>query len=190
MKKTPIAIVIFVTILIFAGADYAINIPKQKTSVITAPGVNDEHPNLIQLLLEKHPLPLNYKITKRYRSTQIFEKIDLSRVEDLRVYRNRLEAENDISPLIIYEIQGPSGQGGLTYLNVKLAFKNQMDATEQFNEDNQFGHSSFYFNDLNNQSTSFLLVQINDHLFGFEFNKKEAKNFEIIKNMIETLKTI
>lgn len=184
MKKLPLAIALLVLIMAFAGADYALNVSRSG-SAVTA-DTPDQAPNLTEELLRKDPASLELQLVRRNRTAQLFEKIDLSALASLRIYQSTLQKQSDL-PILLYEVQGPSGQGGLTYLNTKLKFLDQIDATETVNETNEFGHSSFYFNDLNAPDSSFLVVQILDNLYGFQFNKKSTSAFSIIKSMINTL---
>lgn len=195
MKKIHFALIFLVLILGFASADYSLNsLPRKPLPPVTV-DTPDEFPDLTRGLLENHPPALGYQIVRRVRTTQLFEKIDLTSLQNLRIYRNQLEktAPEDETktpaprPIIVYEIQGPLGQGGITYLNLKLKFKEQSDATMALNEMNDYGDSSFYFNDLNHPETTFLVVQWGDHAFGFEFSKKYPEDFELIKGLLKAV---
>ena len=157
MKKLHLLIIILLAIVAFAAADYYVN--ARSINLTQAPVTEtpeDPYPNLVQTLLDVNQIGFNYKITKRNRTKHIFEKFDLSSLTKVRIYRNYLEksdseSEDDTSsfPLVIYEIQGPSNQGGLSYLNLKLKIIDQMDATGNINEVSQYGYNSFFYNDIN-----------------------------------------
>ncbi|GEM_PF-5111319 len=184
MKKLPLALLLLALIVAFAGADIALNVSRAGHAVTA--DTPDQAPNLTEALIQKDPASLELQLVRRNRTAQLFEKIDLSALTKIRIYQSTLQKPGDL-PILLYEVQGPSGQGGVTYLNTKLKFLDQIDATETVNETNEFGHSSFYFNDLNAPDSTFLVVQILDNLYGFQFNKKSASSFPIIKSMINTL---
>ena len=106
------------------------------------------------------------------------------------IYQNHLkkgEGEDD-ELILLYEIHGPEGQGSLTYLSVKLQFISQINATtETLNEDSVLGNNSFFFNDLNYENTAFILTQVGDNLFGFQYSKGSATAYEDVKAIIESL---
>ncbi|MFH1012866.1 MAG: hypothetical protein V1760_03920 [Candidatus Peregrinibacteria bacterium] len=188
MNKTPIAIAIGILIFVLAGVDFALNVsqwPSFSPAAASDAVETVQDPNLAQKLIETSPATLDYQILQRNRTTQLFEKVDLTALTDVRIYRSHLQKEGE-SPIVLYELHGPKGQGPLTYLAVKLALSDQIDATESLNETNEFGHSSFYFNDLNAPEDSFLLVQVQDNLYGFQF-QKNGDGFDLIKTMIQTL---
>ena len=132
MKKAPIAILILVLILILSGGDYLLNTANNKTPEPVTIDTPDNYPNLTQTLIEGNPATLDYQISKRNRTTQIFEKIDLTALGDIRVYRSEIKnpvlaGQKEALPIVVYEIQGAEKQGAITYLNVKLQFVKQME---------------------------------------------------------------
>lgn len=185
MKKGSLAILLLFFIILFASMDTLVNVRGLPGKVVTGEQP-DKAPNLTQELLEKNPLTLESHIVSRQRTLQLFEKIDLSSLPSLRIYRNHVEFPTG-TPLILYEVQGPAGQGGVSYLQVKLRFLDQIDATEHLNETNEYGEGSFYFNDLNAPETAFLLAQVSDHLYGFQYGKRDTQNLEIVKSLINSL---
>ena len=201
MPKIYFFILIFLGIVIFATTDYFFNVRTTTSpisSLVTDVNSTEADSNLIQSLLNQDS-SLNYQIANRNRTTYVFEKFDASNMKNIRIYRNLLEApksektttstktNEDTShyPIIIYEIHGPKNQGSLTYLNVKLKFVDQLSDTENINEMNEYGHNSFFYNDLKNKNTGFLLIQIGDNLFGFQYQKKPKDSIDTIKTMIK-----
>ncbi|MFH0820572.1 MAG: hypothetical protein V1908_02250 [Candidatus Peregrinibacteria bacterium] len=183
MKRSSFAIVLLILILLFAAADYTFNISHLRSgSTVSSP---DAAPNYTESLLKKDPLALEYSLARRIRTTHLFEKIDVTGLPELRVYQSRLEKPG-ANQLMLYEIQGKKDQGGLNYLNLKLKFLETLDATESLNETNEFGDGSFYFNDLNAPEYSFLMVQIKDNVFGFQFDKNSPQDFQVVKSLITT----
>jgi len=198
MKKGLLAIIILLGIATFASLDYYLNInnkPGVKSEEIiidtaqekVVEKVNTEVPkkseiNLIQSLLNKRT-DLTYKIAKRNRATQLFEKFDLSTLKSVKIYKNEL-TKKDESIVIAYEIQANKGQGGIIYIALKSLIKEQIDATGGMNEVSSYGYNAFFYNDINRENTVFLLTQIGDSLYGFQSNKQ---SFKIIESMIETL---
>jgi hypothetical protein len=146
--------------------------------------VAENFPDYSQALLGQSA---KYKRTSRNRTNQIFEKIDLSNISSITLFQNILEPIGSGTPITLYEIQGPAKQGAITYLNIKLAFVSQMDANESLNETGQFGINSFFYNDASSASTVFMLTQVGDNLYGFQYSKADAKALEDIKEMINTL---
>lgn len=188
MKKSSLALLLLFFIILFAALDYGLNARGSLPGKRVTSETPDEAPNLTQKLLEKNPLTLESHIVSRQRTLELFEKFDLSPLESLRIYRNHIEFPTG-TPLILYEVQGPGSQGGVSYLKVKLALLDQIDATEHLNETNDYGEGSFYFNDLNAPETAFMLTQVGDHLYGFQYGKRDTQNLEIIKSLIQTLTT-
>ena len=155
-----------------------------------------------------------FKVMSQTMASQVFDKVDLAAVKNIRVAKTQMErpvapaeavlAETDPvnvegaeapapvvaepEPLTLYEIQGPKGQGALTYLAVKLQFVAQINAvTETINEDGKYGDNSFFYNDQNLKSTGFLLAQIGDNLYGFQYNKTKPATYEAVQGMIGQL---
>ncbi len=141
-----------------------------------------------------------YTVVSQMQTSQIFEKIDLSNIKNVSIYRNELKKEVEAvegeesevveNPSIyLYELQGPENQGALTYLNAKLQFIAQINAvTETLNETGEYGNNSFYFNNKNYENTAFVLTQIGDDLFGFQYQKTEGdKAFDDVKSVIQLL---
>ncbi len=202
MKKFPIVLLIGLTIFAIAATDYAANVQRQKMkNVPVGMPESDPYPNLTQNLLDENPLIFSYKIDKRTRTNQIFERFDMSTLS-ARVYRNDLESETKapvdetgtgtvtVPPsrlLTVYEVQGPENQGGLTYLNLKLKLVDQIDATGAMNESSQYGQNSFFYNDLNHPDTAYLVTQIKDNVYGFQYGKTDEETFKTIKAMINSL---
>lgn len=203
MKKIPLFIIILLALGLFAAADYYLNnldaqvvLDLKDQSVSAAPPLSGEPAPAVSSLFQLNETLLNYEVARQVQTRQIFEKIDLSSISNLTVYQNRLEkpgapADEAVQePILLYEIHGPKDQGSLMYLNVKLQFIAQINATtETINEDSAFGHNSFFFNDQNYQNTAFLLVQIGDHLFGFQYNKADPTAYDDVKAIIQSLMT-
>jgi hypothetical protein len=203
MKKSHFLIIILVLIVAFAAADYFINAPLEKLPNLSQlqgedTQVAENYPNIIQLLLDDNAA-FDYTLAKRSRTKQIFEKFDFSSVNDIVIFKNILDKKTvtdspdkpgDYNRIIIYEIQGPANQGRLTYLSLKTKLVDQMDVTGSINEVSGYGYNSFFYNDLNNQNTGFLFIQVKDNLFGFQYEKNNEPGFETIKQMIEALKRI
>ena len=191
MRKVSLFIIIFCAIAVFATADYFINIEPTiavvRSASPTTQDLSDPYPNLTQNLLDQNTNQFSYNISKRDRSQQLFEKFDLSLLDNIRIYRNALALNGINTSIVIYEIQGPRNQGGLTYLNVKLKLIEQLDATEAINEVNDYGYNSFFYNSDTSPDNGFLLTQIKDNLFGFQYNKSIESNFTIIRNLIRAL---
>ncbi len=199
MKKAALIIVIGIAIVAFAAVDYFVNAPLENSVKLSATVPDNEqspdsYANIVQMFIDGNP-QFNYVISKRNRAKQLFEKFDMSSLENTVIFKNIMEKKgenhSDTDSFIIYEIQGPQNQGRITYLNLKLKLIDQLDASGTMNEVSGYGYNAFFYNDLNNANTGFLLTQIKDNLFGFQYNKTdESKSFEDIKNMIEALKSL
>ncbi len=203
MKKLPLFIIIVIALSLFAAADYYLNdldgrvvldLKDQVTDATAAPEPPEplEPPAEPELpsYFESGQVLEGYEVASQLQTRQIFEKIDLSHVDNITVIRNELQetAEDTSSPLFIYEIRGPENQGSLTYLNIKLQFIAQINAAaETINETSEFGQNSFFFNNRNYENTAFLLVQIGDDLFGLQYNKAEPDVYEDIQRIIGLL---
>jgi hypothetical protein len=195
MKKLYFAIIVLIAIAAFASADYFINAPLEKLPGEVFNSVaGDSQTNITQMLLDGNTAEFNYIISKRDRVKQIFEKFDMSSLENVAIFKNTLDKKEEHDPgsqIIIYEIQGPQNQGKITYLNLKLKLIDQTGITGTINEVSGYGYNSFFYNDLNNQNIGFLLAQIKDNLFGFQYNKSDdGGSFETVKLMVEALNRI
>jgi len=203
MKKFPLFIIIVIALSLFAAADYYLNnldgqalldLKEQVTDVTAAPEPPETpEPPAISSRFKPDQELEGYQVISQLQTRQLFEKIDLSNLSNVTIVRNELtkkaEAEEAVAPpLFIYEMSGPAGQGSLTYLNVKLQFIAQIDtAAETINETSEFGQNSFFFNDRNYENTGFLLVQIHDNLFGFQYDKSDPAVYDNIKRIIQSL---
>ncbi len=196
MKKPFFFILILAGIILFAGTDYVLNtdgaprIPAKTAPANTSSPVEVKENNFTRNLLTTDSNQYGFVVSTRARVNSIFEKIDLSEVKSIMVFQNQLKSlDTAQDPITIYEIQGPAGQGAITYLNVKLKFIGQVSATQTINEVNNYGQNSFFFNDENNATVGHLVVQIEDNLFGFQYNKENASAFELVQTMINKFVT-
>lgn len=197
MKKFQIALLILVVAGLFTFADYSYNLPGGIPDIKPSlPGAQDEypeqdmpdlvsHPNVTKNFLETLGLQSSYKIERRFRSTELFEKFDFSQMTNLSIYKNVLVGQaQGQDPIYIYEIHGPTGQTSLTYLNTKLAMLDQLELSSDINEANSLGKNSLFYNNEADPSTGFLLVEVDDIAFGFKYNKNQQEAFDFIKNLI------
>jgi hypothetical protein len=193
MKKIALTIGILVLLALFAAADFYINGLNLKIPTFKAESpavvIADQEEIKTDSMFRIHQAIGDYKVKDQWESNQIFEKIDLSGIKNIEIFKNELvPLEGGSEPIFLYEIQGPVDQGALTYLSVKLAFIAQINAvTEVLNETGEYGLNSFYFNDENYKNTAFLLTQINDNLFGFQYKKQPLDIFEAVKGIIDIL---
>jgi len=198
MKKLQLAILILAVIALFGFADYFVNVPEgipsPKSSLPSSQQGEDgteppkvvTHPNITKHILESGDLEEIYSIEKRTRSTELFESFDLSDLANVSIYKNILinvNADGQL-PIYVYEIHGPAGQGGITYLNIKLAMIDQLGSAAGMNETGNFGYTSLFYNDEKNPSTGFLLSQVEDIVFGFKYNKKSIQAFDFVKSLV------
>ncbi|MBU0706348.1 hypothetical protein KJ657_02090 [Patescibacteria group bacterium] len=196
MKKTQLAILFLAVIALFALADYFVNLPEgipmpkpsvssQKEGDATTPEVIN-HPNITKQILDQGGLPSDYSLEKRTRSTELFETFDLSELANVSIYKNVLVGTDTQGqlPIYVYEIHGPVGQGGITYLNVKLAMVDQLGSEAGINETGDYGYNSLFYNDSKNPSNGFLLSQVEDMVFGFKYSKKSIQAFDLIKGLV------
>ena len=194
MKKTQLFVILIVVIALFAYADYAMNVPQG----ISLPEIPQEEvetagsgpvivdPNITQAILDGSVIGETYKIEKRSRTTELFELFDLSQISNVSAYSNILiKGAGDLQPIYVYEIQGPEGQGKITYLNIKLKLIDQLGSSAGINETGSYGFNSLFYNDEANPSTGFLLSQIGDTIFGFKYNKAEGNVFDFVKQFVE-----
>ena len=114
MKKLPLFVIIVVALGLFATADYYLNNLDGQVVLDIAEKVSAEVP-------EKEPPPptvpsvfkvdeevAGYTVISQMQTSQIFEKIDLSNINNIKIYRNRLEKEP--LPLCLFARQ-PVGSG-------------------------------------------------------------------------------
>lgn len=197
MKKVQLFIILLIVLVLFAYADYAINVPEGiKLPSIPRPNQTDSQdavpavvsdPNVTLSILETSDLGQSLTIEKRTRSTALFESFDLRNLADISIYSNVLTNSADpTSPIYIDEIHGPAGQGKVSYLNVKLQLIDQLGSSVGINETGDFGFNSLFYNDENNPSTGFLLSQIGDMVFGFKYSKTNDIAFDSVKKFVDT----
>lgn len=198
MKKLQIFILIIVVAGLFAFADYYVNVPEgiptpslpsvpaqQQTQTSAPPEVRND-PNITKQILEQSGLGEQYKIEKRARSTELFETFDLSAVSNISAYKNiliKIGAATQI-PVYAYEIHGPAGQGSITYLNLKLAMIDQLGSEAGINETGDLGYSNLYYNAPSNAKTAYLLTQVGDVVFGFQYSKDSQEAFDFVKSLV------
>lgn len=199
MRKIQIALVIVLILAAFAAVDFYLNSLGRGVSLDYRGGVPAQlteapKPIPVQSVYKVGDVVEGFKVESVVATSQIFDKIDLSSVKNVQVVKTVMRkavvpetSETAVTvpePITFYEIRGAKDQGSLTYLSVKLQFVAQLNSlTENLNETNAFGDSSFYYNDLNNPTISFLLVQMGDSLYGFQASKKS----EIVPNLIKGL---
>ncbi len=220
MNKPQIAIGIVVVLAAFAAADFYLNNLGRNLnfdSRVEEPVATDQAvpPVVIPSVFKIGDAVQGFKVMSQVLVSQVFDKVDLGGVKNIRVVKTQMEkafapvpvpAEaspvevgeepadapvakvSNAEPLTLYEIVGPKDQGALTYLAIKLQFVAQINATtETINEDSKYGDNSFFYNDLNLKSSAFLLTQIRDTLYGFQYNKNNPETYESVKGMIEQL---
>lgn len=194
MKRLPLAIIVLIAIVALAAADYFVNAPLEIMPSLKSQPVDDQistsYSNITQMLIDSNPAKLDYVISKRDRAKQIFDKFDMSSLDNSVIFKNILdkkENESITDQIIIYEVQGPQNQGKIIYLNLKLKLIDQISSSENINEVSGYGYNSFFYNDKNNENTGFLISQIKDNIFGFQYNKENEDIFEVIKLMIDAL---
>lgn len=201
MKKLKIVLILLVIIALFVGADYYLNnlgdqvsvedLTQPSTTTTTAATDTTTTQPAVTTAFKINESVGSYKVASQVQTSQIFEKIDLSNITNIQIYLNKLESDaSGAEPIYLYEIHGPKEQGSLTYLNVKLQFVAQLDsASEEINEDASFGNNSFFFNDKNYANTAFLLVQIGDNIFAFQYSKADSAAYDDVKSIIQYLMT-
>jgi hypothetical protein len=214
MKKLPIILVLLAIIACFAGADYYLNNLNKAVADLSKPDTTITSPSkdtkFSDAVFQLNSDANGYKVAGQTVTSEIFDKIDLSGIKNIKIYKNQLEktitpvpatvpSTTDTAALpekpdekdtvYIYEIHGPIGQGSLTYLGVKLEFIKQINATtEVLNETNEYGQSSFFYNDTNLGNIGFLLAQAGDNLYAFQYSKLLPDTFNTIKTIIGNLK--
>jgi hypothetical protein len=218
MRKVQIAIGIVAVLAAFAAVDFYLNNLGRELNLepVSAEPVADTQgvqPVIAPSAFKVGDEVGGFKVMSQVMVSQVFDKVDLGTVKDIRVVKTRMEkaaapveaapakpeesapgvtapapAVAEPEPLTLYEILGPKGQGALTYLAVKLQFVAQINATtETINEDAKFGDNSFFYNDQNLQSSAFLLTQVGDNLYGFQYNKKSPATYEAVQGMVKQL---
>ena len=196
MKKLQLFILILVVISLFGFADYFVNVPEGIPSpkpALPSSQQDDEqppkaivHPNITKQIIDAGGLDGSYAIEKRTRSTELFESFNLSEIANISVYKNVLidvDTQGQL-PIYVYEIHGPARQGSITYLNVKLAMIDQLGSAAGINETGNLGYSSLFYNNRQDQSTGYLLSQVEDIVFGFKYNKKSSQAFDFVKSLV------
>lgn len=200
MSKFPLFIIMLVAIALFATADFYLNNlePNIKETVEevkafdiieerpVAPPVNDFQDSSFGI----GSILVGYQITNQAQASQLFEKVDLTTIPNLRVYVNDLlkTSEGQSNSIRLYEVLGPLNQGSLSYLNVKLQFLAQLNKeSETLNENLEFVENGFFFNDSLDESTANLLIQVGDTLYGFQYSKEAPGIYEDVQSIVREL---
>ncbi len=196
MKKIQLLIILPAAMAFLALMDYLFTQPEMSLSDQTM--VNEvtsslptvpEPLNLTKATLGSNEKLSSYTLEKTTRSLNLFETFDLKQLK-LEAYKNSLTDSSDLnSPLTIYELQIPLGQGGPAFAALKLSMTNQLPSDAELNATNSYGKNSLFYNPQSNPTTGFLLVQINDTLFGFLYPKASSKAFQFVQDFIEAAKT-
>ena len=111
MKKLSLFIIIIVALALFAAADYYLNnlstqAPLDLIGEEAKDAVTDKEPSsFINSIFKLSQELADYKVINQVQTSQIFEKIDLSNIRNIRIYRNKLEKEEGSEPIFLYEIQ-------------------------------------------------------------------------------------
>ncbi len=191
MNKFPITIALLVILSLFATADLYINKIEVKTEAsqlenpLEQKVIELEKPIIKKIQLNQ--IIQNYQVEEQFQVSQIFKKINLEGFNNISIYRNKFNKIDLSESFYVYELITPEEQGELSYLNIKLEILAQINNTTQtINETNSFGESSLFFNDLEQKETGFLIVQIGDRVFGFEYDKK-GNAYPDIKKIVNEL---
>ena len=200
MKKLQIFILILVLAGLFGFADYYVNVPEGIPTpklpsmptgtdgevTVEVPPEVVTHPNVTKAVLEKGGLSGDYKIEKRARSTELFESFNLSAVSNISVYKNILIKADGAGqlPIYVYEVHGPAGQGSITYLNLKLAMIDQLGSESGINETGDIGYSNLFYNNEGSEATGYLVSQVGDVVFGFQYSKDSSEAFDFVKSLV------
>jgi hypothetical protein len=215
MKKSSLILIILIIIGLFAGADYYLNNlkdqPLPKIPKTPSDNLNPENSGFSDTFFRLNEDVLSYKVISQKQTSQIFEKIDLSNINNIKIYLDSLEkvsapsqipvaeatettppvsteAKENNQSIYLYEIHGPLGQGSFTYLNVKLQFISQINATtEVLNETGEFGQNSFFYNDQDFANVAFLLTQVGDNLYAFQYNRVDPAIYNDVKSIISKI---
>jgi len=198
MKKLQLFIVILLVMGLMVFADYYVNkpqgielpkvpIPEEPKEGVVEPEVVSL-PDLTRSTLERSLYADQYEVERRTRSTELFERFNLSSLANTSVFKNTLTPSPDavgLGTVLIYEAQGPRGEGRVTFLNLKLKMIEELGGAEGINETGSYGYNSLFYNNADNETSAHLLTQIGDSVFGFKYSKTDENTFEFIKNFIE-----
>lgn len=209
MKKLLTIIFLSLIILGLALADYSLNL-KKKTNIEEIK--NDLNTKIDENLLNNTDIKVadnkipetrfikgykfksNYIISRQIQSKQIFETIDLSNLKNVYIYQNRLDLdpkEQNSDYIIMYQILNTTKQNEINYLNLKMQILDQIDNNKiLLNETNEFGANSFYLNNPNLTGTTFLLTQIKDSIYAFQYSKENPKIHDSVKEIIQEISQI
>jgi hypothetical protein len=198
MKKLQLAILLLIVIALFISADYYINPPQPVDAVPLSPSEADRNadevppmaspPQPLREALEDPDSGLNLQVLKRARTDELFEMYNLSKIEDLKVFKYQIgQDDTGGQPINVYEIFGPQGQGQLTYLNIKLLIEDQKQEADTINETASLGHNNFFYNSKTQESTAYLVTQISDVVYGFQYSKTDEGSYDSIKTIIQRL---
>ena len=197
MKKFQLTILLLIVIALLISADYFINLPDGLPELSPSlPGesdlssqedeapINADYPNVTKQVLQELA-EADYTLEKRSRSTELFESFNLSEVANVVTFRNILIGSiNGQAPLYVYEIHAPSGQGAISYLNIKLTMLDQLRDEAGINETGDIGYSSLFYNDPVRSNTAFLLSQVGDMIFGFQYDRNSTTDFDFVKDLV------
>jgi len=207
MKKVHLLLILFVTMALLTVLDYVITSPSGfQTSAdlespvqilpeafIDLPSTSEARPSdpgLTQLILNSDPTLAAYQEAQRSLSNDLFERFDLSSLQNLIVYKSTLVSNAQPGSVQVYELYSPRGQSGTNYLNLVLALESQIGQNETLNRTNDYGQSSFFYNLASEQNTGFLVAQVANMTFGFRYDKTSPRGLEAVKNYINTYQAL
>ncbi len=196
MQKLLLSVAAFVTIILFASADYLVNfrtdlfIQTDLTAIPLSDEISRGEVRVVEAYFNLNQERYPYRLSSRYQTFQLFEQFDLRTLAGVDIYRNAF-VKNGIpslngEDLVVYEIQGEEGQGHLNYLSARLLVISQLDSEDQLN-DVDYGENAFFYNHPDQTSTAFLFVQIGDDLFGFQYDKGDDHTFNLIERLVNDL---
>lgn len=198
MKKILVLIILLLTIVLLALADYFVTQPEfdlESTENNAPPSEIKENEispppvptpiNVTKSTLEDNPELSLFILEKTTRVTSLFETFTVDQ-KDIPLYKNELKNASE-QRIEIYELQAPEGQGKFAFLALKAGITNQLSDPTQINVTNDYGEMSFFYNDSAQPTMGFLVTQVGDNIFGFKYDKNSPNNFTFIQNFIQAL---
>jgi len=204
MNKFVLFIVMIVAMVGLVFADYAatdpgdLSLPEPalvtpvlSTDEVAAPEVQPvasivpSNTRFTQEFLATSPELSTLKLQDTVLTQELFERFDIAQI-GLEVYKTSL-LSSDGSTLIIYELPGALGQGRFNFLSLKLAITTRLASDEPINQNDVYGQASLFYNDVAQDETGFLLVQVRDNVYGFMYPKASSSIFDWIQAVILTL---
>ena len=173
MTKRYLFLILILACIALGALDYFVNGYSSKLGLeANLSEFNNQTTQIISDIQTANP---ELKATSQNQTHNLFNKINLDKINNIQKTTEILFTKNDINFLNIYTFEFSTQQNINNYLALKKLFNNIKDDTISINETNEFGQKSFYINDAKNL-TMISIIALNDkYLIGLEYSRENSE---------------